>query len=210
MEPGLTKLKIKHPMTHIISKIITLVLSMIMVIVGLHLEPVEISQVFSYDFTFDINEKADMDFIREKFRTNLNEIKQTDINDDHLKTLYHEIFLSIGIDNTEVRHLKLQLNITQKLGILAIYNIEATINRIAVAIKMKTITLEQIIPQVYDTKIQCHKTGSRRFVIAGPRKEECYVHDVIRNLNSMEIGQVTAALMAKKLDAIKLVEFLFK
>jgi hypothetical protein len=116
-----------------------------------------------------------------------------------------EISLSLIADN-QIGRLKWERSITVNLGILKVLNIAATIKQtqypnLSVTITTKIALIRQPIPAVYNSEVRCARTGSRKYLIAGPRDRECNTIYVPRGLNQGEIDIVNNALNARLPDA---------
>ncbi|QTF49739.1 hypothetical protein qu_848 [Acanthamoeba polyphaga mimivirus] len=130
--------------------------------------------------------------------------KSVDLKDNFINSVSNEIYLALGVTNTNVQRMTWQVNIASNVGTMDVFYIEATIGEKFVVINFRTIQITQPMPQLYDVVEKCERTGSRRYGIAGPRARECRYHNVPRSLNTNELTLVTKTLESKVQEAIKI------
>lgn len=161
-----------------------------------NLEPIRISPVINNQHDFIVNNVNTNAEIVENIIINL----QTKIDHTMLKTISKEISMVIGLD-TKIHHFRWDLSINQNLGLLKILSITADVDKNNVNLVVKSVTLEQTIPKVYDLIEKCTNTGRRRYGICGPRHSECHIHHIERQLNEHEINLITQNLYSKVPEA---------
>lgn len=170
----------------------------------LDLEPVSISEIRKNEFTFDLHfdEKNITTLIIKKVEN----CELKDIGASFFQTIGKEIELILDMQESYIHHMKWEITINTKLGILKVFSISAEVNSTHIHLISKHIQLEQKIETQYETKRQCSNSGHRKYKLAGPRKEECHDHRVIRDLNEEEIKQVNLHLMSKLSEAMLLIK----
>lgn len=167
----------------------------------LKLEPITISPIekFEYQFTYQSN---DITNIFSQIPIGF-DIYNNDNN--YLQIISKEIILAIRM-TTEVRHMKWDLTIKTNLGTLNVYSINAYINNLNIKLDLKHVKIVQNIPDRFETKYHCAKTGSRSFIIAGPRETECYAYQAKRELNVDEINKINQILLSNVPHAMLLIK----
>jgi hypothetical protein len=118
-----------------------------------------------------------------------------------------EIELAVDYD-TEVNHLIWKFTVNGRLGVLKLTQFKAIVDDFNITISVKQILLEQQIPDMFTTEKNCDRTGTRKYLVMGKRKEECRDITVKRSLTADEIKQVNDRLMAKLTD-VKLIDSQF-
>jgi hypothetical protein len=168
---------------------------------ALSLEPVKMSPVVEQEFSFNVQHN----------NVNTGSIMQViggaslcEVGDNFLETISREIVLMIGSD-ASIRHMRWDTTITLTMGTLKVYSITANIDGLNVHIVAKHVKVEQPIPELYETKEHCERTGPRRYGIAGSRSWECNNYQVGRGLAPDEISEVNQALISKVVEAKLLV-----
>jgi hypothetical protein len=169
---------------------------------ALNLDPVKISEVIGQEFNFDA-QKMETSEIVSVIQQNFESHELKEINSNMIKTMGQEIFLTLGMIETQIHHLNWELTITPHVGTLKIYRITAEIEGTKIKIIGKYIQLEQDIPSMFDTKEHCERSGRRKYGIAGPRKMKCHTYQVPRGLNQQEIDLVTSNLITASVKANK-------
>lgn len=165
---------------------------------ALALQPTSVSAVASHAFSFDIDiHNNNAQTITALVNQNIHGSQLADLTQQFISYIADEISLTIGMDNTHIRHIHWKLNITPSFGSLRMFGLVAHINGNNVQIVGKKLDLWQPIPDVYDQQQVCARTGSRKFGVVGQRKMKCYTHDVKRGLNGHEIQLVTNKLIEK-------------
>lgn len=160
------------------------------------IQPVKISEVDRTEFDINLQQKND---IYRMMKDRLGEI-----DDNTIKSISQEIL--IGLANTKIQHFKWDLTIQSTIGILKIIKITADIGSTSIHINSKSVRLEQNIPERFETKEICSRSGSRRYVIAGPRERECSYYQVKRDLTQNEINDITNNLLSKAEEAQRLLQ----
>jgi hypothetical protein len=163
------------------------------------LEPVIVHPVKNYNFSIKSQETSVVDIminIKNSF---------TEIDQNELYKISTEIMLACetGI-TTNVRSLRWEFTINDNQGILLVISVNALISRNYVDITGGVIKLEQRLPAMYRTEEKCAKTGSRKYGIVGPRKNECNYHNIRRALNGDELIKVNQALTSQLVQAMML------
>ena len=126
-----------------------------------------------------------------------------DMDQNFIKIVSSEIWLTLGIEKTSIHHLSWEFKIAPRLGMLKVVAFVADINDNKISIKSGSIRIEQEIPVLYEVKQSCARTGSRRYGVAGPRAMECNPYSVVRGLYDSEVALVTKSLYSRVGDALK-------
>jgi hypothetical protein len=126
------------------------------------------------------------------------------IGTDTFDSMINQIMLSGKLDGAKTHILKWKFEITPTIGTLKIIDVYALVSGNQIDIKMNTGMIAVNIQQQYDSVEKCERSGRRKYRIAGPRKEECYTHQIPRGLYPHEIEQINKVLLAKVPSVMKL------
>ena len=97
--------------------------------------------------------------------------------------------------NSDYRSTRWTLRIERDSGVLEVFGLIAHVGPDSIKFSGGRGVITQPIPPVYDVKQVCHRTGQRRFLIAGPRDMECNTVHIPRGLNGNELSMVQQNLM---------------
>jgi hypothetical protein len=163
------------------------------IVTGLDLSPVQVGAPIEYNFGVDIaTQKQDSTALVTTFAHSGIIIPAEDMN-----KIASDIILAMEIDGSIVKHRKWHVSITQNIGTILMYAIQATISEHRISIVGHNQLLTQHIPTMYETHEQCQRSGRRRYGIAGPRRNVCHTYTVQRGLYPEEINQIQNALTSK-------------
>jgi hypothetical protein len=168
---------------------------------AIHLEPVKVFPVITNEIKFIANTNSGHDAIITTINHQIANTDFSELNNGFLQTVVKDISLAIGMPNTIVHHLRWETIISSNMGTMKVYSVTAHIDNFNINLISKYVKLEQQIPDQFETREHCARTGSRRYGIAGPRSRECYYYQIKRDLHPDEIELINQNLLNKINDA---------
>lgn len=167
------------------------------------LQPAVIQQISVQSFSFPIDDNVAKEVIANAIRNGIS-TKQIVIPEDMIVNIINEIYLSIGVIDSQVKHMSWNYHLSQRIGNLDVYFVTASIGKMQIDLEFKIANIIQHIPAVHDRREHCARTGSRRYGFAGPRSRECHTYWVERGINQHESELVYQNLVSKVPEVLAL------
>lgn len=160
------------------------------------MKPVQVLQPIEFNFEFDIQGEANIDFnYVEQIKKHIVMNLMSYDTQNFMNVVAEKIALSVGLDGEAYHENQMKFSVSESVGNIKVYSILANINKNHVNIKATVTEALQIIPKVYKTETVCKPTGGRRYVIAGPRNNVCNSVRKERGINPDEIQIVNKRLL---------------